>query len=71
MNDNFYLVDSRWPAVELLAAVSPTLLCVLGSHSFFNLKKAAEKRADVNTNYSLFTHSGLHFEGRLDSTKDE
>ena len=41
----------------LNALGSPTLLCVLGSRMFFNLKEAAEHGVNVGTNWSSYAHS--------------
>ena len=41
---------------------SPTLLSVLGSHMFFNLKEAAEHNVNVGTNWASYTHSAIHFD---------
>jgi hypothetical protein len=41
---------------------SPTLLCILGSRMFFNLKEAAEHGVNVGTNWSSYSHSALHIE---------
>ena len=38
-----------------------TLLCILGSHIFFNLKEAAEHGVNVGTNWSSYSHSAIHF----------
>lgn len=36
---------------------SPTILCVFGSHLFFNLKEAAEYGVNVDTNWSAYSPS--------------
>lgn len=41
---------------------SPTLLCILGSRIFFNLKEAAEHGVNVGTNWSSYSHSAIRFE---------
>ena len=41
---------------------APTLLCVLGSRMFFNLKEAAEHGVNVGTNWSSYSHSAIHFD---------
>ena len=52
---------------ELLG--SPTLLCILGSHLFFNLKEAAEHGVNVGTNWASYSHSAIRFDesGSLNS----
>ena len=40
---------------------SPTLLCVIGSRMFFNLKEAAEHGVNVGTNWSSYEHSTMRF----------
>ena len=38
-------------AVDIISVLgSPTLLCILGSRMFFNLKEAAEHGVNVGTN---------------------
>ena len=41
---------------------SPTLLCVLGSHIFFNLFEACERGVNIGTNWSSYSHSAVQFE---------
>ena len=41
---------------------NPTLLCILGSRMFFNLKEAAEYGVNVGTNWSSYSHSAIHYE---------
>ena len=45
---------------------NPTILCILGSWMFFNLKDAAEHGVNVGTNWSLYTHSAIHFDEQQD-----
>lgn len=49
-------------AVVLNAFGSPTLLCILGSRIFFNLKEAAAHGVNVGTNWSSYSHSAIRFE---------
>ena len=42
---------------------STTLLCILGSRMFFNVKEAAEHEVNVGTNWSSYSHSAIQFEG--------
>ena len=37
---------------------SPTLLCMLGSRMFFNLREAAGHGVNVGTNWSSYLHAG-------------
>ena len=53
--------SSRLNAV-LEALGSTTLLCILGSRMFFNLKEAAEHGVNVGTNWSSYSHSAIHFD---------
>lgn len=46
----------------VLALGSPTLLSILGSRMFFNLKEAAEHGVNVGTNWSSYSHSAIHFD---------
>lgn len=48
-------------AVVLEALGSPTLLCILGSRMFFNLKEAAEHGVSTGTNWSSHSHSEIRF----------
>ena len=41
---------------------SPTLLCILGSHMFFNVREAAERGVNIGTNWSSYSHSAIRFE---------
>ena len=41
---------------------SPTLLCILGSRMFFNLKEAGEHGVNVGTNWSSYSHSAIRFD---------
>lgn len=41
---------------------SPTLLCILGSRMFFNLKKAGEHGVNIGTNWSSYSHSAIRFD---------
>ena len=40
---------------------SPTLLCILGSRMFFNLKEAAEHGVNAGTNFQSHTVSSMAF----------
>ena len=40
----------------------PTLLSILGSHMFFNLKEAAEHGVNIGTNWTSYTHSAIRFD---------
>lgn len=44
----------------------PTLLCVLGSRMFFNLKEAAEHGVNVGTNWSSHLENTMQFEDSPD-----
>ena len=61
----FEIVDNSVPlrGTGVASAVgifgNPVLLCVLGSHTFFNLKEAAEHGVNVGTNWSSYSHSDL------------
>ena len=46
----------------VLTLGSPTLLCILGSRLFFNLKEAAEHDVNVGTNWSSYSHSAIRFD---------
>ena len=46
----------------LVTLGSPTLLCVIGSRMFFNLKEAAEDGVNVGTNWSSYSHSAIRFD---------
>lgn len=50
------------PAAVLSALGSPTLLCILGSRMFFNLKEAGEHGVNVGTNWSSHSHSAIRFD---------
>lgn len=39
----------------------PTLLSILGSRMFFNLREAAEHGVNVGTNWSSYSHSAIRF----------
>ena len=43
--------------IEILG--NPSLLCILGSRMFFNLKEAAERGVNVGTNWSSYSHNAL------------
>lgn len=58
----FRFEASLVPEVVLSALGSPTLLCILGSRMFFNLKEAGEQGVNVGTNWSSFSHSAIHFD---------
>ena len=46
---------------------SPTLLCILGSRVFFNLKEAAEHGVNPGTNWSSYSHSDIRFRKMQDA----
>ena len=50
------------PSNIFAALGSPVLLCILGSHMFFNLKEAAEHGVNVGTNWSSYSHSVIRFD---------
>ena len=54
--------ESVFAATVLQMFGNPTLLCVLGSRMFFNVKEAAEHNVNVGTNWSSYENSALHFE---------
>lgn len=61
------ILDDRLPLTLIPDVVvqclgSPTLLCILGSHMFFNLKEAAEHGVNIGTNWSSYSHSAIRFE---------
>lgn len=66
----FNILDDKFAESLLSANVleslgNPTLLCILGSRMFFNLKEAAEHGVNVGTNWSSYSHSAvesMHFE---------
>lgn len=41
---------------------SPTLLCILGSHMFFNLHEAGERGVNIGTNWFSHPQSTMIFE---------
>ena len=41
---------------------SPTILCVIGSRMFFNLKEAAEHGVNVGTNWASYSHTTIRFD---------
>ena len=48
---------------SLLSGIgSPTILCVVGSRMFFNLKEAAEHGVNIGMNWSSHTHSAIRFD---------
>ena len=57
---------SSTPVLDSLFSLtsSPIILCILGSHVFFNLKEAAEHNVNVGTNWDSYTHSAIHFDAR-------
>lgn len=60
---DIYNVDIDFTfAIVLDALGSPTLLCILGSRIFFNLKEAAEHGVNVGTNWSSYEHSTIRFD---------
>ena len=50
------------PSAILGALGTPTLLCLLGSRMFFNLKEAAEHGVNVGTNWSSHSQSSIGFD---------
>ena len=54
--------DSSILSAVLDALGSTTLLCILGSRMFFNLKEAAEHGVNVGTNWSSYSHSAIRFD---------
>ena len=46
----------------LNALGSQSLVCILASRMFFNLKEAAEHGVNVGTNWASYTHSAIRFE---------
>ena len=63
----FAIAEVKTATSQALAAVinylgSVTLLCVLGSRMFFNLKEAAEHGVNVGTNWASYSHSAIHFD---------
>ncbi|KZT00706.1 uncharacterized protein LAESUDRAFT_764378 [Laetiporus sulphureus 93-53] len=69
-----YIVDDIVLMSPTLTSViqamgSPTLLCILGSRMFFNLKEAAGHGINVGTNWSSYSHGTddvFHFESVFD-----
>ena len=59
---DYEIWTSLVPAIILEAIGSPTLLCILGSRMFFNLKEAAEHGVNVGTNWSSYSHSAIRFD---------
>ena len=63
----FAILDDRITGISLILGDifqelgSPTLLCIFGSHMFFNLKEAAEYGVNVGTNWSSYSHSNIQF----------
>ena len=58
VGDLFDLNDAV--AINIISTLgSPTLLCILGSRMFFNLKEAAEHGVNVGTNWSSHPHNTL------------
>lgn len=58
------LTASFIPAAIFQSLSDPALLCILGSHMFFNVKEAAEHGVNVGTNWSSYSHSvlrSMHF----------
>lgn len=60
----FNIIDDELGTTSVLipyisqAVGSPTLLCILGSHMFFNLKEAAEHGVNSGTNWSSYSSTG-------------
>lgn len=49
-------------AASILQGVgNPTLLCILGSRMFFNLREAVEHGVNEGTNWSSHAMSGIEF----------
>ena len=61
MGNRFSGKNPYLPSV-LNALGSPTLLCILGSRLFFNLKEAGEHGVNEGTNWGSHTVSSIHFE---------
>lgn len=55
-------VPSLVPFVVIQSFGSPTLLCILASRLFFNLREAAERGVNVGTNWSSYSHSAIWFD---------
>ena len=57
---------STTPVLDSLFSLlgSPTILCILGSQVFFNLKEAAEHNVNVGTNWDSYSHSAIDFDAR-------
>jgi hypothetical protein len=57
------LIDTTSVVVNLMQAFgSPTILCILGSHIFFNLQEAGERGVNRGTNWSSHTLSTMMFD---------
>ena len=60
------LLQARFtnPLAEALLQTlgSPTILCIIGSRMFFNLKEAAEHGINIGTNWSSYSHSAIRFD---------
>ena len=58
------LLEGQTPAVRefLLAIGHPSLLCILGSRMFFNLKEAGKQGLNEGTSYRPRTVSNMEFE---------
>ena len=59
----FRFIASPTIGIILANLGNPILLCMLGSHLFFNLREAAERGVNVGTNWSSYSHSAIYFEG--------
>ena len=56
------IVASLLPSTISEGLTNPTLLCILGSRMFLNLKEAAEHGVNVGTNWSSHSHSAIYFD---------
>ena len=61
MVDVSIVIDNTFAAAILLAAGSPTLLCILGGHLLINLKEAGELGVNEGTNYRSGSISDIDF----------
>ena len=60
LNDNFG--GSLFVGFLLTEIGSPTILCIVGSHIFFNLKEAGEHGVNIGTNWSSHSYSTVQFD---------
>ena len=56
------LTLSQTLGTVLSAFASPTLLCILGSRMFFNLKEAGEHGVNMGTNWASYSVSAIRFD---------